>query len=455
MKQGCLVFVESSGTGRLLGLAARRLGLRSVLLAEDPARYAADLDCYDEVATVPTWDRHAIAHWCRGYPDRVVGIGSSSEYFILTAAEVAGYLGLSRPAPDAVARCRNKADSRAYLSASGVPIPDWALCRTLTDVANAADRLGWPVVVKPVDGSGSVGVRLAADPEQAREAAAALLLGGANEISLERVPGVLVESYVAGPELSVEVWNGRAVTVVRKHLGPEPFFVETGHDVPAPLSSVDTAWLCHAAERAVAALGLTWGPAHVELRMADVPKIIEVNPRLADGNIPRLVQLATGLDLAECHVAQLAGRPTPFPEPTVARPGGHGARPGQRRPAGGGGGLLAAARPRVPPGRRPHRPGRACDRGGRRPRRGRRGRRGRAEPAGRRVCVRTGPAGLGGLNGCRVSRSGTSPAPRGRRQVTRRNAKYRVSSPGCGCTCNRPFRQIRVTVSSCKSVAVD
>jgi biotin carboxylase len=117
----------------------------------------------------------------------------------------------------------------------------------------------------------------------------------------------------------VEVWNGRAVTVVRKHLGPEPFFVETGHDVPAPLSTVDTAWLCHAAERAVAALGLTWGPAHVELRMADVPKIIEVNPRLAGGNIPQLVQLATGIDLAECHVAQMAGRPAHFPEPTLAR----------------------------------------------------------------------------------------------------------------------------------------
>jgi argininosuccinate lyase len=254
-----------------------------------------------------------------GITDRVVGIGSSSEYFILTAAEVAGYLGLSRPAPDAVARCRNKADSRAYLSASGVPIPDWALCRTLTDVANAADRLGWPVVVKPVDGSGSVGVRLATDPVQARQAAATLLPGGPNEIGLERAPGILVESYVAGPELSVEVWNGRAVTVVRKHLGPEPFFVETGHDVPAPLSTVDTAWLCHAAERAVAALGLVWGPAHVELRMADVPKIIEVNPRLAGGNIPQLVQLATGIDLAECHVAQMAGRPASFPEPTLAR----------------------------------------------------------------------------------------------------------------------------------------
>jgi biotin carboxylase len=319
-----LVFVESNttGTGRLFAVAARRLGLRPVLLAADPDRYAADLDCYDEVATAATSDRDAVAAWCREFGTersaRIAGVASSSEYFIGVAAEVAGFLGLPHPEPDAVARCRNKADTRAHLSAAGVPIPGWALCRNVGDVGRAADRLGWPVVIKPVDGSGSVGVRLVHTPEQAQRVAAALLAGGANERGLARLPGVLVEAYVAGPELSVEIWNGRAVTAVRKHLGAEPYFVETGHDVPAPLSSVDISWVCHAAERAVVALGMTWGPAHVELRLAEVPKIIEVNPRLAGGNIPRLVERSTGIDLIGLHVAQAAGLPVEPPRHTRA-----------------------------------------------------------------------------------------------------------------------------------------
>jgi biotin carboxylase len=316
-----LVFVESDagGTGRLYAQAARRLGLRPVLLAGEPGRYAADLGGYDEVATLSAGGRDPVTTWCRAFiagGGRIAGVLTSHEQYLGVAAHVARTAGLAHPEPEAVARCRNKADARAYLSAAGVPVPGWALCRTQSDVARAADRLGPLVVVKPVDGSGSVGVRLATDPYEAQEAAAPLLATGSlcEPGAPSRLPGVLVESYVAGPELSVEIWNGRAVTAVRKHLGAEPFFVETGHDAPAPLSSVDIAWVCQAAEEAVAALGLRWGPAHVELRLAsDVPRVIEVNPRLAGGHIPRLVQLATGVDLVGLHVAQSAGLPVTAP----------------------------------------------------------------------------------------------------------------------------------------------
>jgi S-sulfo-L-cysteine synthase (3-phospho-L-serine-dependent) len=309
-----LMFVGSdpAGSGRLHALAARRLGLRPVLLA-----LAGERDgCYDEVYTLPSLDRDAVTAWCRAFTGRggrIAGIMTSDERHTGTAAHVARAAGLPHPDPEAIARCRNKADARAYLSAAGVPVPGWALCRTQSDVARAADRLGPLVVVKPVDGSGSVGVRLAGDPYEAQEAAEPLLAAGA-ERGTGRLPGVLVEGYVSGPELSVELWNGRAVTAVRKHLGPEPAFVETGHDVPAPLSSVDIAWVCQAAEEAAAALGTRWGPVHVELRLAaDLPRVIEVNARLAGGHIPRLVQLATGVDLIALHVAQSAGLPTAAP----------------------------------------------------------------------------------------------------------------------------------------------
>ncbi|MGH9938180.1 MAG: ATP-grasp domain-containing protein, partial [Blastocatellia bacterium] len=50
--------------------------------------------------------------------------------------------------------------------------------------------------------------------------------------------------------------------------------------------------------RALEALGLAWGPAHVELRLTrSGPVIIEVNPRLAGGFIPEIVRRATGVDL--------------------------------------------------------------------------------------------------------------------------------------------------------------
>ncbi|MGX7677219.1 ATP-grasp domain-containing protein [Plantactinospora sp. DSM 117369] len=317
------VFVESNttGTGGLFAEAATALGYRTALLARETGRYRPWLDRYDEVATLDTGNPAEVAGWCRSVgPERVAGITSSSEYFVVVAARAAEELGLPHPSAEAVLRCRNKELSRRVLSTAGVAVPGWRLCTTVQQARAAAERRGGPVVVKPVDGSGSVGVRLCADPAECAGAAAELLAGGVNERGMPRIAGVLVEDFVDGPEVSVEVWNGRALVVVRKHLGSPPWFVEVGHDVEANLPDQLDAAVRGTAERAVAALGIGWGPVHVELRLAaDGPYVIEVNPRLAGGNIPRLVQLATGIDLIGQHLAQVVGEAVAPPVPAHRR----------------------------------------------------------------------------------------------------------------------------------------
>jgi biotin carboxylase len=183
--------------------------------------------------------------------------------------------------------------------------------------ATAAREIGLPVVVKPVAGSGSVGVRLCATAEEVSAAAAALLESGVDERGAAREPRVLVEEFAVGPEYSVETIGGAVVGVTGKHLGDAPYFVETGHDFPAPLAAGDRAALAGAALRAQVALGLGWGAAHTELRLtARGPVLIEVNPRLAGGMITTVVAEATGVDLVDCCVALACGQP---PELTPTR----------------------------------------------------------------------------------------------------------------------------------------
>jgi argininosuccinate lyase len=250
----------------------------------------------------------------------VAGVTSSSEYFVGTASEVARTLGLPHPDPAAIRDCRDKATQRSRLAAAGLPGPAFAAARSRDEAAAAAARIGFPVVVKPVAGSGSIGVRRCADPAEAAAAAAAVLAGAGRAVGTGLPPQdtVLVESYLAGPEFSVETFDDRVVGVARKHLGPEPRFVETGHDFPAPLDPAPAAALGEAAVAALRALGLGWGAAHVELRLtAAGPRIVEVNPRLAGGMIPRMVEEATGIDLIELLVARVAGE-RPVPAPTRA-----------------------------------------------------------------------------------------------------------------------------------------
>jgi biotin carboxylase len=303
------VLVESNttGTGRDFAVAARRHGLRPVLLTADPDKYdyVAELDL--DVRLVDTADSAAVITTCRKLDGRLAGIASSSEYFVATAAQVAAGLGLRAQDAAAIERCRNKAEQRRWLHAAGVPVPGFVSCVTPAQAAAAAR--GGPVVVKPVYGSGSIGVRRCADSRAAFGWARRLLAGSATEI--------LVEREVTGPEFSVEIIDGAPVGVTRKHVGELPYFVETGHDYPAPVPAADTSALETVAVRAVHAIGHTVGPAHVELRLPPdgPPTIIEINPRLAGGLIPRLVRYATGRDLVDETVAGAAGLPRTEPVP--------------------------------------------------------------------------------------------------------------------------------------------
>ncbi|MEV6118591.1 ATP-grasp domain-containing protein [Streptomyces sp. NPDC052109] len=303
-----LVESNTTGSGRQFCSAARELGLRPVVLTAAPERYPYLAEDGVDHLAVDTGDAAAVLAVCRRLADGagLAGVTSSSEYFVATAAAAAARLGLAAPVPDALVRCRNKDLQRAALAAAGVAVPRFRTAVEAAGAVAAAARIGLPVVVKPTTGSGSVGVRLCATPEEVGEHAAALLDAPVNERGQATPRLVLVEQYVTGPELSVETFDDTVVGVVAKHLGPAPYFVETGHDFPAPDvpdGVTDTAL------RALSALGLGWGPAHTELRQSpDGPVVIEVNPRLAGGMIPTLVRLATGVDLVAATVARAAGR---------------------------------------------------------------------------------------------------------------------------------------------------
>ena len=346
-----LALVESNttGTGRQFAASARTRGLRPVLLSSDPDRYPWVTEDRVEVVRADTTDASSIADVARAVAGTTLaGIVTSSEYFVAVTARAAGRLGLPGADPGALERCRDKRRQRLALEGAGVPVPAWAACASPQAATEAAEAIGFPVVVKPADGTGSRGVRLCCGPAEVLSHSAGLLAAGHDERGRPTVPAVLVEEYVAGPEVSLETFGRQVVGLVAKHLGALPSFVECGHDFPAGPSDLIAASSSSApgaaAERlgacalaAVDALGLGFGPAHTELRLGSRgPVVIEVNPRLAGGHIPTLVRLATGLDLvgatvdASCSsVGFESARPLPEPGPghasirflVVSRPG--------------------------------------------------------------------------------------------------------------------------------------
>lgn len=319
-----LVFLESNttGTGRRFAALARELGLEPLLLASDPARYPYVREDGLEARALDTSDPARVLATCREIAagPGLAGVGSSSEYFIEGAARAARALGLPHADAGAIARCRDKHAQRVALADAGLATPHFRLADELESGLVDAVAIGYPLVAKPREGSGSIGVKLCASEAELRPHLAGLLEQSANERGIPIKRGALLEELIVGPEFSVEVFDGRAIALVKKHLGPMPFFVEMGHDHPAGVGAELRNALEREAERAAAALGLRFGPLHVELRSSSElgPVVIEVNPRLAGGWIPEMVRLATGIDLVEASVRRFAGLPLDL-EPERAR----------------------------------------------------------------------------------------------------------------------------------------
>jgi len=311
MRREVLLLLESNttGSGRLFCAAARRLGLQPVVFARDPGRYPYLVE--DGIATrqLDTGDPAAIRQAVTELPGRLTGVTSSSEYFVAAAAELAGGLGLPHPDAAAITACRDKAAQRRRLRSGGLAGPDFGTATDPEQAAACAVELGLPVVVKPVSGSGSVGVRLCHRPDEVIEAARVVLAADLATSGIPTQHAVLVERYLDGPEFSVETFGRQVVGITAKQVGAPPYFVETGHDFPARLPVGDENELVVTALAALDALGLGWGPAHTELRLTPAgAAVIEVNPRLAGGMIPDLIRLATGVDLITATVANAAGR---------------------------------------------------------------------------------------------------------------------------------------------------
>lgn len=310
----------------LIVLCAGRSEYREPMLARIAERYSLVLVSPDP----PTWelpyvrdhvvvDQSDTAGYIAAavafadiYP--IAGVFTYYEWCVEMAAVVGETLGVPHCAPAAAMRCRDKWETRTALRVAGVPSAVSVLVDDVREASDAARAIGYPVVVKPRSLSASFGVSLVTGPD---DLAAAFDRAGASESNgpWEFRPGVLVEEYLTGDEISVDsaVAGGRVETAVYalKVLGYAPHFEELGHIVAAPELIVDDPALVHDIVAAAHhALGVDNAVTHTELRLTPGgPRIVEVNGRSGGDYISELALLATGVDVGVATGDIAAGRP--------------------------------------------------------------------------------------------------------------------------------------------------
>ncbi|MFF3982749.1 ATP-grasp domain-containing protein [Streptomyces sp. NPDC001828] len=239
-----------------------------------------------------------------------------NEYLTELAARLCAELGVPGNDPVRARAARDKAAMAGAFAAAGVRAPHTVLVRSDAELraALADPRVGFPCVVKPRSGAGSVGVTVVTDPvdvsaaaDVAREAVGMYGSGGDS--------GLLVQAYAAGAEYSVESFTQDGVTthlaVTRKQVTGGAKRVETGHSLPVSLPPAVQAAVYREVEAAIRAAGIRHGASHTEVIVSGDGRcmIIEIGARLAAGQIGLLIQHALGIDVWAALLDVALGRP--------------------------------------------------------------------------------------------------------------------------------------------------
>ncbi|HEY2498373.1 MAG TPA: ATP-grasp domain-containing protein [Candidatus Angelobacter sp.] len=263
---------------------------------------------------VPSLDVNTMIEAARALPAHVHidGVLCWDELKMVYTAELAEALGLPGTKPENAAKCRDKHLTRKALMVTRVPQPVSTLVGGLEEACQAAETIGYPVIVKPRALGASYGVSLADNPTQLPAAFA-----HAESAREDGVPvfdqGVLIEEYMRGPEVSIDcAWvNGKMfpLYLARKITGFYPHFEEIGHVVDANDPLLQEKTFLGVLQAAHDAVGFQTGVTHTELRLTEQgPKIVEINGRLGGDLIPLVGWIASGISPGKVLVDVSCGR---------------------------------------------------------------------------------------------------------------------------------------------------
>lgn len=240
---------------------------------------------------------------------------SFTELAMVPAAIVGERLGLPGASTPATARLlRDKRTMREELSAARLSPVRSGLVTSVAEARNLAEDTGYPLILKPRDGTGSLGVQ--------RVDSAAELPSAVRTALAADPTGTLLEEFLAGPEFSVEAFSfggtHRVLAITEKHV--QGNYVESGHVVPAGVGSDVHQAIRDLVERFLDVAGVTDGPSHTEVIVTDRgPRIVESHDRLGGDQIFRLVELAHGVSmLSWCYSWPLRLMPSVPPPPAAS-----------------------------------------------------------------------------------------------------------------------------------------
>ena len=274
---------------------AKEMGLYTICFAW--AEGAVCKDVADTFYPISIVEKEQILEICK--QEQIDGICTiASDTAAPTVAYVAEQMGLVGNSYEASLKANNKILMRNAFAAANIPSPLFkCLTQGVSELENERiSEMPLPLIVKPSDRSGSLGV-----VKVEREEDLIPAIKAAQEYSFKHE--AIVEQFIEGREISVEFISYQGIhyplQITDKVTTEAPHFVEIAHHQPADLTKAQYEEIYDLTKRALTALGVTNGASHSEYRITKEGKIyvMEIGARMGGDFIGSdLVQLSTGYD---------------------------------------------------------------------------------------------------------------------------------------------------------------
>ena len=254
-------------------------------------------DFVDYFYPISVLDKEAILQVCKKVKiDGIVSI--ASDIVVPVWAYVASEMNLVSNSLDVATVCSNKFLMRNKLLSNAINSPRFVSINkeNIGFLSEKIAELSFPVIVKPVDRSGSRGVTKIMNESDVLEAVESAM-------SVSLIGESIIEEFVIGKEYSVESISFNechsVLAITKKVTTGAPYFVETEHHQPANISENLKSEITYFTQEALKALGVKYGASHTELIITEDNQIyiVEIGARMGGDFIgSHLVELSTGVD---------------------------------------------------------------------------------------------------------------------------------------------------------------
>ncbi len=223
------------------------------------------------------------------------------------------------PSPRAIAKMGNKSEAKRAMRDSGVPVIPGTegTVDSEKDALEAAEKIGYPVLVKAASGGGGKGMRVATSPESLSDN---LMIARAEAERNFGDPSIYLERYLTNPRhVEVQLLGDQDGTVI--HLGERDCSIQRRHQKlieESPCATLDPALrdrLFRSAIHGAKAMGYYSAGTMEFLVEGSEFFFMEMNTRIQVEH--PVTEMVTGRDLIKEQISIAAGNPLSFRQDEV------------------------------------------------------------------------------------------------------------------------------------------